>query len=87
MRIIDSYLNQGEDAVTSVNTVDISYINWKEDGRKKLIFCLIEDDDETKKQIAETDDDFDIERQKLKIWSSQAALSILLTISTAFLKH
>ena len=32
---VDSYLNQDEDAVTSVNTFDIHSMNWKEDIRKK----------------------------------------------------
>ena len=57
----DSYLNQGEGAVTSVNTVDIHSMNWKEDMREKAIRLAIEGDDETEKQ-AEADDNFDIER-------------------------
>ena len=73
---VDSYLNQDEDAVTSVNTVDIHSMNWKEDMREKAIRFAIEGDDETEKQ-AEADDDFDIERPELKIRSSQAALSIV----------
>ena len=72
---VDSYLNQDEGAVTSVNTVDIHSMNWKEDMREKAIRFAIEGDDETEKQ-AEADDDFDIERPELKIRSSQAALSI-----------
>ena len=68
----DSYLNQDEDAVTSVNTVDMHSMNWKEDMREKAIRFTIEGDDETEKQ-AEADDDFDTERSKLKI----AALSIV----------
>ena len=72
---VDSYLNQDEDAVTSVNTVDIHSMNWKEDIREKAISFAIEGDDETEKQ-AETDDDFDIERPELKIRSSQTALFI-----------
>ena len=31
----DSYLNQDEDAIISVNTVDIHSINWKEKIREK----------------------------------------------------
>ena len=57
---VDSYLNQDEDAVTSVNTVDIHSMNWKEDMREKAICFTIEGDDETVKQ-AEADDDFDTE--------------------------
>ena len=72
---VDSYLNQDEGAVTSVNTVDIHSMNWKEDMREKAIRFATEGDDETEKQ-AEADDDFDIERPELKIRSSQAALSI-----------
>ena len=71
---VDSYLNQDEDAVTSVDTVDIHSMNWREDMMEKAIRFAIEDD-ETEKQ-AEADDDFDIERPELKIRSSQAALSI-----------
>ena len=58
---VDSYLNQDEDAVTSVNTVDIHSVNWKEDMREKAIRFAIEGDDETEKQ-AEADGNFDIER-------------------------
>ena len=72
---VDSYLNQDKGAVTSVNTVDIHSMNWKEDMREKAIRFATEGDDETEKQ-AEADDDFDIERPELKIRSSQAALSI-----------
>ena len=35
MNSIDSYLNQDEDAVISVNMVDIRSINWKEDLKEK----------------------------------------------------
>ena len=63
---VDSYLNQDEDAVTSVNTVDIRSMNWKEDMREKAIPFAIEGDGETKKQ-AEADDDFNIERPEMKI--------------------
>ena len=73
---VDSYLNQDEDAVTSVNTIDIHSINWKEDMKEKAICFAIEADDDTEKQ-AETNDDFDIERPELKIQSSQAALFIV----------
>ena len=72
---VDSYLNQDEDAVTSVDTVDIHSMNWREDMMEKAIRFAIEEDDETEKQ-AEVDDDFDIERPELKIRSSQGALSI-----------
>ena len=65
---VDSYLNQGEDAVTSVDTVDIHSMNWREDMMEKAIRFAIEEDDETEKQ-AEADDDFDIERPELKIRS------------------
>ena len=71
---VDSYLNQDEDAVTSVDTVDIHSMNWRENMMEKAIRFVIEDD-ETEKQ-AEADDDFDNERPELKIRSSQAALSI-----------
>ena len=74
--MVDSYLNQDEDAVTSVNTVDIDSMNWKEGMREKAIRFVIDGDDETEKQV-ETDDDFDIERPELKIRSSQAFLSIV----------
>ena len=70
---VDSYLNQDEDAVTSVDTVDIHSMNWREDMMKKAIRFAIEEDDETEKQA---EADFDIERPELKIRSSQAALSI-----------
>ena len=73
-KAVDSYLNQDEDAVTSVDTVDIHSMNWWEDMMEKAIRFAIEGDDETEKQ-AEADDDFDIERSELKIRSSQAALS------------
>ena len=72
---VDSYLNQDEDAVASVNTVDIHSVNWKEDMRERAVRFAIERDDETEKQ-AEAYDDFDIERPELEIRSSQAALSI-----------
>ena len=58
---VDSYLNEDEGAVTSVNTVDIHSVNWKEDMREKAIRFAIEGDDETEKQ-AEADGNFDIER-------------------------
>ena len=54
---VDSYLNQDEDAVTSVDTVGI---HWREDMMERAIRSAIEEDDETEKP-AETDDDFDIE--------------------------
>ena len=73
---VDSYLNQDEDTVTSVNAIDIHSMNWKEDMREKAIRFAIEGDDDTEKQ-AESDNDFDIEQQELKIRSSQAALSIV----------
>ena len=76
MKSIDAYQNQEEDASTSVNTVDIRSINWREDLRKKAIGRVIEDDGEAKKR-AEAKDDFDIEPQELKIRSSQVALSIV----------
>ena len=63
---VDFYLNQDEDAVTSVNTVDIYSMNWKEDMSEKTIYFAIEGDDETEKQ-AEADGDFDIEQPGLKI--------------------
>ena len=44
--------------------------------REKAIRFAIEGDDETEKQ-AEADENFDIERQELKIRSFQAALSIV----------
>ena len=72
---VDSYLNQDEDAVTSVDTVDIHSINWREDMMEKAIRFAIEEDDETEKQD-EADCDFDIEPPELKIRSGQAALSI-----------
>ena len=37
---------------------------------------MIEDDDEMEKQL-DADDDFDFEQPELKIWSYQAALSIV----------
>ena len=71
---VDSYLNQDEDVVTSVDTVDIDSMNWREDMMEKAIPFVNEENDETEKQ-AEADDDFDIERPELKIRSSQAVLS------------
>ena len=71
---VNSYLNQDEDAVTSVNTVDIHSMNWEEGMREKAILFSIEGDDETEKET-EADNDFDIERPELKIRSGQAALS------------
>ena len=62
---VDSYLNQDEDAVTSVNTVNKHSMIWKEDMREKVIRFVIEADDETEKR-AKTDDDFDIERTRVK---------------------
>ena len=44
--------------------------------REKAIPFAIEGDGETKKQ-AEADDDFNIERPEMKIWSSQDVLSIV----------
>ena len=73
---VDSYLNQDEDAVTSVGTVDIHSTNWKENLREAAICCAIEGDDEIETP-GEVEDDFDIERPELKIKSSQAALSIV----------
>ena len=73
---VDSYLNQDEDAVTSVNTVNIHSMNWKEDMREKAIRFAFERDDK-KEEEAEADGDFDIERPELKIRLSQAALSIV----------
>ena len=72
---VDFYLNQDENAVTSVDTVDINSMNWREDMMEKGIRFAIEEDDEIEKQ-AEADGDFDIERPEFKIRSSQAALSI-----------
>ena len=48
---VDSYLNQDKGSVTSVNSVDIRSINWKEDLREKAIRCVIEDDDERLKRV------------------------------------
>ena len=48
---VDSYLNQDKESVTSVNSVDIRSINWKEDLREKAIRCVIEDDDERLKRV------------------------------------
>ena len=73
---VDSYLNQDEDVVTSVNMVNIHSINWKDDMREKAIRLAIEGGEETEKQ-AEADYDFDIERPELKIRPSQATLSIV----------
>ena len=46
----DSYLNQDQDAVISVSTVDIRCINWKEEMREKEIRWVIEVDDKIEKQ-------------------------------------
>ena len=54
---VDSYLNQDEDGVTSVNTVDIHSMNWKEDMSEKAIRFAIEGFDKIEKQ-AEADGDF-----------------------------
>ena len=70
---VDFYLN--EDAVPSINTVDIYSINWKEILREKAIRSANEDDGETERE-AEADDYFDIERPELKIRSIHAFLSI-----------
>ena len=51
-------------------------VNWKEDLRGKAIPYVTEDDDEMGKQV-DADDDFDFEQPELKIWSYQAALSIV----------
>ena len=69
-------LNQDKDEVTSVKTVNICSINWKDNLREIAILWVIEDDGGTEKQ-AEADDDFDIEQTELKIRSSQAASSIV----------
>ena len=42
---INSYLNQDEYEVTSVNTADIRCINWKENLMEKTIPWVIEDDE------------------------------------------
>ena len=42
-----TYLLQDEDAAILVNTVDISFINLKEEMKVKAIRYVIEDDDET----------------------------------------
>ena len=47
--IIDYYLSQDEDAVTSVNKVDICPINWKEVLREKATRCVTDDDNKTNK--------------------------------------
>ena len=60
MSSINSYLNQDEDAVTSVHAVNIRSINSKENLREKVICCVIKDDDKTEKQ-AEVDGNFDID--------------------------
>ena len=62
---VDSYLNQDEDAITSVNMVNIHSMNRKEDMKEKAIRFATEGDDETEKQ-AEANDDFDIERPDLR---------------------
>ena len=62
---VDSYLNQDEDAITSVNMVNIHSMNRKKDMREKAIRFATEGDDETEKQ-AEANDDFDIERPDLR---------------------
>ena len=71
---VDFYLNQDEASVTSINTVDISAIDWKEDLREKTICCVIEDDNKETEKQAEANDDFGTEQPKLKIHLSQAAL-------------
>ena len=43
--MINSYLNQDEDEVTSVNTVDIRSINWKDNLMEKAVSWVIEDDE------------------------------------------
>ena len=48
---VDFYLNQDEDAITSVNAVDIRSINWKENLREKTICCAIENDDRQKNKL------------------------------------
>ena len=42
---INSYLNQDEYEVTSVNTADIRCINWKDNLMEKTIPWVIEDDE------------------------------------------
>ena len=72
--MINFYLNQDEDEVTSVSTVHIRSINWKDDLMKKTIPWVIEDDEQTVKQ-AEPHEDFDTEQPELKIRSNHTALS------------
>ena len=48
---VDSYLNQDEDAVTSVDTVDIHSMNWREDMMEKAIRFAIEEDDGTENKL------------------------------------
>ena len=72
--MINSYLNQDEDEVTSVNTVDIRSINWKDNLMEKAVSWVIEDDEQTGKQ-AEPHEDFDTEQTEFKIRSSHTALS------------
>ena len=73
---VESYLNQDEDAVTSVNIVDIGSTNWKENLREKAI-CFVNEGDVVTEKETDVNDDFDIERPELKIKSNQAALSVV----------
>ena len=77
LRIIDSHLDQDEDPVTTVKTVNIRSTNWKEELREKKQFVTWLKMLMRQKKQAETDDNFEIERPELKTRSSQATLSIL----------
>ena len=48
---VDYNLNQDENAIISVNMVDICSINWKEGMREIGTSCVIEDDDETENKL------------------------------------
>ena len=64
--MVDSHLNQGEDAIISAITVDIRSINWKEELKEKANCCVIENDDETKKQAEAKLKNKEKSRNKLK---------------------
>ena len=66
---VNSYLNQDEDVVISVNT------EMKEEMRRKTICCLIEDDVEAEKQG-------EAELKNRKTSSIQAALSIVVDLNS-----
>ena len=65
--MVNTYLNQEEDALVSLSTFDTLSINWKKEIREKVICYVIEDGETEKEAEAELKNK---EKQKNKIESS-----------------